>query len=101
MVIKMIKEYKFCEITRISISCSMPHRLSKADLRKLASEIFHVVPSSQEEAMPIVEESIESLYRALESGMDPSALEPPGKFTSLSSNGRSVIIFICDFCNAR
>ncbi|XP_066989246.1 fap1 adhesin-like [Macrobrachium rosenbergii] len=69
-----------------SSAVSMPHRLSKADLRKLATEIFHVVPSSQEEVLPLVTESFESIYASFEKGIDPSTVEPPSKFLPSSPN---------------
>ncbi|XP_064091674.1 LOW QUALITY PROTEIN: uncharacterized protein LOC135205254 [Macrobrachium nipponense] len=74
------------EVQAPSSAVSMPHRLSKADLRKLATEIFHVVPSSQEEVIPLVTESFESIYASFEKGIDPSTVEPPSKFLPSSPN---------------
>ncbi|KAK7021963.1 hypothetical protein SK128_022313, partial [Halocaridina rubra] len=68
-----------------SNTISIPHRLSKADLRKLATEIFHVVPSAEDEAIPIITESLDCLYEALEKGLDPNTVEPPSKFIASSS----------------
>ncbi|XP_068223827.1 fap1 adhesin-like isoform X2 [Palaemon carinicauda] len=74
------------EVPAPSSCVSMPHRLSKADLRKLATEIFHVVPSSQEEVIPLVVESFEMIYVSFENGVDPSTVEPPSKYLPSSPN---------------
>lgn len=63
---------------------SVPHRLSKADLRKLATEIFHVVPSRKEEVMSLVKDALDCLHEAWERGVDPFLVEPPDSFITSS-----------------
>ncbi|XP_042880966.1 serine-rich adhesin for platelets-like isoform X2 [Penaeus japonicus] len=63
---------------------SVPHRLSKADLRKLATEIFHVVPSRKEEVMTLVKDALDCLHEAWERGLEPSLVEPPESFITTS-----------------
>lgn len=58
-------------------TCSISHRLSKADQRKLAAHITQVVPISEEEALPIIDNAIDGLYEAWENNIDPGDIPPP------------------------
>ncbi|XP_076044168.1 uncharacterized protein LOC143027091 isoform X2 [Oratosquilla oratoria] len=60
-----------------SNTVSFPHRLSKADLRKLATEIFHAVPSQKDEVMSVIEDTVSVLYDAMQEGQDPNTVQPP------------------------
>ena len=56
---------------------SISHRLSKADQRRLAAHVTQVVPISEEEALPIVDSALDTLYEAWHNNMDPGDITPP------------------------
>ncbi|XP_050693552.1 titin homolog isoform X2 [Eriocheir sinensis] len=71
-------------------SSSISHRLSKADQRKLAAHITQVVPITEEEALPIIDSALDTLYEAWQNSIDPGDIPPPphttlAKAFSLSS----------------
>lgn len=58
-------------------SYSISHRLSKADQRKLAAHITQVVPITEEEALPIIDSALDTLYEAWQNSVDPGDIPPP------------------------
>ncbi|KAB7494468.1 hypothetical protein Anas_08666, partial [Armadillidium nasatum] len=59
-----------------SNTISVPHRLSKADLRRIASDIVNVVPS-KEELVSAVESNCNLIYSKWQKGMNPAFVEYP------------------------
>ncbi|KAL7640776.1 UNVERIFIED_CONTAM: hypothetical protein RMT77_009051 [Armadillidium vulgare] len=59
-----------------SNTISVPHRLSKADLRRIASDIVNVVPS-KEELISAVENNCNLIYSEWQKGMNPAFVEYP------------------------
>lgn len=57
--------------------CSISHRLSKADQRKLAAHITQVVPITEEEALPIIDSALDTLYESWQNNVDPGDIPPP------------------------
>nr|XP_045611082.1 uncharacterized protein LOC123766185 isoform X4 [Procambarus clarkii] len=71
-----------------SSSSSVVHRLSKADQRNRATEVFHSVPYKQEEVIPIISDFLECLYVTWESGFDPGDAEVPRAVMSSLSDSQ-------------
>lgn len=58
------------------VNFSVPHRLSKADLRRIASDIVNVVPS-KEELISAVKSNCTLIYAEWQKGRNPAAVQYP------------------------